>query len=85
MTTRTWTGEVSNDASNGDNWSPAGAPQPGDTLTDMLNGQHNRHQRQHPFRRSAHGVIAEGRRLGDALILTDAQVNLTEQPPSKGR
>lgn len=36
MTTRTWTGSINNDASNPGNWSPNGAPQPGDTLTDIL-------------------------------------------------
>jgi hypothetical protein len=32
MTDRTWTGAVSNNANDPRNWSPAGAPQPGDTL-----------------------------------------------------
>jgi hypothetical protein len=38
MVARTWTGSVSNDASNPNNWSPMGAPQPGDTLTDTISG-----------------------------------------------
>jgi hypothetical protein len=33
MTDRTWTGAASNDASDPGNWSPAGVPQPGDSLT----------------------------------------------------
>jgi hypothetical protein len=38
MVARTWTGQVNNDASNPGNWSPIGAPQPGDMLTDTING-----------------------------------------------
>ena len=33
MVARTWIGGANNDASNPGDWSPAGAPQPGDTLT----------------------------------------------------
>jgi hypothetical protein len=38
MVARTWTGSVNNDASNSGNWSPMGAPLPGDTLTDTISG-----------------------------------------------
>lgn len=84
MTTRTWTGEVSNDASNGDNWSPAGAPQPGDTLTDMLNGS-TIDIKGNTLSGAPLTVLSPKAGVSATLNLTDAQVNLTEQPPSKGR
>jgi hypothetical protein len=37
-TTRTWIGGGNDRASNANDWSPTGAPQPGDTLTDPVNG-----------------------------------------------
>jgi hypothetical protein len=37
MTDRAWTGAVNDDARNPGNWSPNGAPEPGDTLKDPLN------------------------------------------------
>ena len=40
MTDRTWLGGGNNHARNPNDWSPAGAPQPGDTLS-MLNGTMN--------------------------------------------